>query len=141
VTIPHSLELWDNAARLALPVFLKGWLFFLAATFLASLAFVRRHPPARWAIAGFAASHLVLVVIGAAELATIRTGLVSLAHSVCWAPVLVVLILALPGTPPRSAYGIWCRMLIAIIAIALVFDVRDAAMYLYYQWAGHPALG
>ena len=29
--VPHSLETWDNAARLGLPIWLKGWLGFLAA--------------------------------------------------------------------------------------------------------------
>ncbi len=45
--LPHALELWDNAARLATPLPLKIWLAFLALTFLSSLFFVRRKPVAR----------------------------------------------------------------------------------------------
>ena len=39
--LPHALEIWDNAARLALPIWLKAWLGLLAVTFLSSAFFVR----------------------------------------------------------------------------------------------------
>jgi len=52
----------------------------------------------------------------------------------------VVLVRALPGAELRSGYGVWCRMLLGVISIALVFDVRDAVAYLYFVVTGHPAL-
>jgi hypothetical protein len=136
--LPHSLELWDNAARLALPLWLKAWLVLLALTFAASLLFVRRHAAARWALLGFAVSHLIVVVLQAGGLATMRTGLVSLSHVIGWSPVLVILARALPASPARSAYRVWCGMLLGIIGISLIFDVRDASMYLYHLATGHP---
>lgn len=138
--VPHSLEVWDHAARTSLPVWLMAWLGLLVVTFLGSLAFVRHHAAARWVLGGFVLSHAIVAIVEGAGLATMRTGLVSVTHVLGWTLSAVALIGALPGTDPRTPYGIWCRVLLAIIAIAFVFDVRDAALYLYYQGVGHPAL-
>ncbi len=138
--LPHALQVWDNAARLGLPLWLKAWLGLLALTFLASLAFVRHHVPARVAAAGFAASHALVIAIEQGGVTTLRTGLVSVTHVIGWTPVLVALVRAAPASDPRTAYGVWCRMLLAIVAIALVFDYRDAVAFLYHQATGHPAL-
>ena len=139
--LPHALEIWDNAARLGLPLWLKAWLGLLAMTFLASLAFVRHHVPARWAAGGFLVSHLLVVAIELGELATVRTGLVSLTHVVGWTPAFVVLLRSLPESSARTAYGTWCRAMLGIIGVALVFDLRDAGAYLYHLATGHPAFG
>jgi hypothetical protein len=139
-TLPHSLEVWDNAARTSLPVWLMAWLGLLVVTFLGSLAFVRHHVAARWVLGGFVLSHGIVAIIEGGGLATMRNGLVSVTHVLGWTLSAVALIGALPSTDPRTPYGFWCRALLAIIAIAFVFDVRDAALYLYYQGVGHPAL-
>ncbi len=136
--LPHSLELWDNAARLALPLWLKAWLGLLTLTFAASFLFVRRHAAARWALLGFAVSHIIVVVLQAGGLATMRTGLVSLSHVMGWSPVLVILVREVADAPARSAYRVWCWMLLSIIGVSLIFDLRDAAMYLSYLATGHP---
>ncbi len=138
--LPHSLEIWDNAARLALPTWLKAWLGLLALSFVASLAFVRRHPAARVVALGFLGSHVTVALLDGADLAVMRTGLVSLLHVVFWTPAAVALLRALPSAAPGSPFGIWSRLLLGIIAVAFVFDLRDAGMYLYYQASGHPAL-
>jgi hypothetical protein len=136
--LPHSLQIWDNAARAAIPTPLKIWLAFLALTFAASLFFVRRHPAARWAAGGFVLSHLVVAAI---EFATdVRVGAVSLAHVICWTPALVMLARELPVTSTETRYGLWCRVLLGVIALAFVFDLRDAGMFLYYRITGHPGL-
>lgn len=84
----------------------------LALTFFASLFFMRRHPAARWAVAGFALSHVLVIAIETTGVVTLRKGLASITH-----------------------------VLLFIIAVSLVFDVRDATMYLYYLATGHPAFG
>jgi hypothetical protein len=138
--LPHSLQIWDNAARVAIPTPLKIWLVFLALTFASSLFFVRRHPAARWAAGGFVLSHVVVAAIELGTTVDLRIGLVSLAHVVCWAPALVMLVRELPATSAETRYGLWCRVLLGVIAVAFVFDLRDAGMFLYYRITGHPGL-
>ena len=138
--VPHSLELWNNAARTSLPGWLVAWLAGMVATFLASVFFVRRHVPARWVLGGFLASHALVAVLELGGLATMRTGLVSVTHVLGWTPAGIAVLRAIPGSDPGSAFGRWCRLLALVIAIAFVFDVRDAALYLYYLGTGHPAL-
>lgn len=138
-SLPYALEIWDNAARLALPIWLKAWLGFLALSFLASLAFVRTERTARIVLASFVASHLGLVVLGLAGV-TIRTGLVSLAHIVAWTPGLIALLRTIPTTESGSRFGLWCRTVAAVIIVAFVFDLRDAGSYLYHHAVGHPVL-
>ena len=62
-------------------------------------------------------------------------------HVLGWTLALIALARDLPATRPRSRYGIWCRLMLFVIGVALVFDVRDGAMYLYPWLAGHPAVG
>jgi len=138
--LPHALEIWDNAARLGLPAPLKVWLGLLVLSFLASLFFVRRHRAARWVAGGFMFSHLLVVLIEVADLVTLRTGLVSVTHVLGWTPALVAVVRDLPRAPVRSRYGAWCRVIVFFIGASLIFDVRDAVMYFYYQLAGHPGL-
>ena len=141
MSLPHALELWDNAARSSLPIWLYAWLGLLVLAFVGSLFFVREHRAARWALVGFATSHLLVVGIEMLDLAVMRKGLVSVTHVIGWAPVLFVLIRALQNAPARSAYGMWCRALGFIIAVSLIFDLRDAVMYLYYALTGHAVFG
>jgi hypothetical protein len=110
----------------------------MMATYLASLFFVRSERGARWVIAGVIVSHALVVVIEAGELATMRKGLVSLTHMIGWTPALVVVARGLPQTPARTLYGKWCRLLVGVMAIALLLDARDTGMYLYYWATGHP---
>ena len=138
--LPHSLLIWDNAARTSLPLWLALWLLLVVLSFLSSLFFVRRHWAARIAIGGFALSHVLVVLIELGGVATLRTGLVSVTHVIGWAPVWIVLARELPAAKRDSRYGTWCRVLLAVISVCLIFDFRDAGMYVYYQLAGHPAL-
>ncbi len=138
--VPHSLETWDNAARLGLPIWLKGWLGFLAITFLGSLLFVRRQRAARIVAVGFAVSHVLVIGIEALEITRLTTGLVSLTHAIGWTPALFVMVRELGRTEAMTRYGWWCRQMLFVLVVALSFDYRDATMYLYYQLTGHAAL-
>lgn len=139
-TLPFALELWDNAARAAMPTGLRIWLGFLLMTFLSSLFFVRHHAAARWAIAGFVASHVIVFSIDASGLAVVRRGLVSLFHVLCWAPALPLLVISALRDADYPRYRVWCGVLVAVIAIAFIFDLRDTASYLYHAVNEHPAL-
>lgn len=138
--LPFALELWDNAARASLPWWLYLWLGFLVLTFLTSIVFVRRHPAARWALGGFVASHVLVVVIEASDLAVVRRGLVSLLHVLCWAPALLPLVAAARAATDEPRFRAWCWTLVGVIAVAFVFDLRDGISYLYHLASGHPAL-
>lgn len=137
--LPHALQIWDNAARLALPLWLKAWLGALAVTSLSSAFFWRRGTAPRVALGGFVASHLLLVVLGLAGF-TIRTGLVSLAHVLCWAAIPFALWPVVRSSATGEPYGLWARALLFLIGVSLVFDVRDAVAFLYFHATGHPAL-
>lgn len=139
-TVPHSLETWDNAARTSMPIWLTAWLGFLLLSFLASLFFVRHHPAARVVAIGFAVSHVLVIGIEASEVTRLTKGLVSLTHTIGWTPALFVMLRELGRTETMTRYGWWCRQILFVLVVALVFDYRDAAMYLYYQFTGHSAL-
>ena len=136
--LPHALQLWDNDARTSLPTFLFAWLVFMMSTYLASLFFVRHESGARWVIGGVIVSHALVVLLELGDLATMRKGLVSLTHVIGWTPALFVVARELPRTSTATWYGVWCRVLVPVMGLALVFDYRDAAAYLYQWLAGHP---
>lgn len=136
--LPHALQLWNNDVRTSLPAALYVWLTFMILTYLASLFFVRRERGARWVIVGVIASHSLVAVLELGEFATMRKGLVSLTHVLCWTPALVAVARGLAATSRETRYGVWCRLLVAVMTIALIFDARDAGMYLYYWITGHP---
>ncbi len=138
-SLPFALEVWDNAARLATPTWLKAWLGFLAFSFVASLAFVKHHGAARWALGGFAASHTLVVLLGVTDGVVLRRGLVSLLHVLCWAPALPPLVISALRDDDFPRFRVWCGVLAAVIATAFVFDLRDGASYLYHWLSGHPA--
>jgi len=138
--VPHALETWDNAARTSLPIWLMAWLGFLVLTFLASLFFVKAHVAARIALAGFVVSHALVIAIEQGELLPLSKGLVSVTHAIGWTPALVAMLRELGRSERRTRYGWWCRQMLFVLVVALIFDYRDAGMYLYYRLTGHPAL-
>ena len=114
---------WDHASVWATPPWLVAWLLgVLFPVFLASLFFVRRSPEARWAAGGFLLSHVPM----AARLFETRVGTVGLIHLVCWTPALVLLTRLRPSVAPSTPFGLWVHAMIAVLAISLTFDARDA---------------
>lgn len=129
-----ALERFDAEARAALPPILKGWLMLLLGTFAASLIFVWKKVEARWAIVGLLCAMLAGPAAFRALGWPMLGGAIALSHLVCWAPVLTILILKRPFARRQHGklYRIWTAMLFAVIAISLVFDVRDAWIYLQH---------
>lgn len=48
---------------------------------------------------------------------------------VCWTPALVLLIRRRPSVDPATPFGVWVQAMLAILAISLAFDLRDAIQY------------
>jgi hypothetical protein len=119
---------WDHTSVWSTPIWLRIWLLgVLFPVFLASLFFVRRSLEARVAAAGFVASHLPMAL----GLFDARVGTVGLIHLACWTPALVLLARRRPSVEPSTPFGLWVHAMIAVLAISLVFDARDAiALYL-----------
>jgi hypothetical protein len=120
--------IWDRTSVWSVPIWLRVWLLgVLFPVFLASLFFVRRSREARWTAGGFLASHVPMAL----ELFEARVGTVGLIHLVCWTPALVLLARSRPTVDPRTPFGLWVHAMIAVLAISLSFDARDAiAFYL-----------
>lgn len=125
-------SVWNEEARAASPLWVQRWIIFMLCTFFAGLLFVRNQVAARWIVASVVVSHLasafVLVVFGPAAL---TVGIIAINHIVFWTPAAINL--ALRGAPTSDApvYGAWRYLMLGVIAFSLVFDFRDAAIFLF----------
>ena len=103
----------------------KIWMNWMLIVFAASLLFVWKHPPARWATGAF----IVSMILGALIFkATSDPWLLGIGHLIAWTPLAIYLFLKVvraPGFRPGSVYGVWVSLLLATIIISLLFDVRD----------------
>ncbi len=104
----------------------------MLCTFAAGLLFVRNHLAARWIVASVVMSHmasaLVLLVLGPTAL---TIGVVAINHVVFWTPDAIYLAVKRASNFPAPLYGIWRYLMLAVIAFSLVFDVRDAVVFLF----------
>ena len=106
------------------------WLGVLVVTCLCSAFFVANHHPTRWVLVGFIASHLFVFGAPVMNRFTMRVGIMSLAHVVCWAPGWLQVSADSEGRCLDFAYGTWSYALIVVIAISFIFDVLDSYAYL-----------
>ena len=127
---PAVMRPWNNQARMALPMWTKIWLGVLVLTFLASAWFVKEHVPARWVLGGFILSHLIVFAFPLQKKWTMRAGMVSLLHVLCWSPGWVMCILDADQWVLGAPYTYWCYDIIVLIGFSFIFDVRDALVYL-----------
>lgn len=104
-------------------------------TCLSAVFFVADHFPARWLLVGFFASHAIVFTLPSLRV-TVRRGLVSLLHVLCWSPGWVLVIFDTDGRGDDMLYGIWSYSLIAVVSFSFIFDLRDAAIYVYYHATG-----
>lgn len=125
-------SVWNEEARAASPLWVQRWIIFMLCTFFAGLFFVRTHLAARWIVASVVVSHLasafVLLVFGPEAL---TVGVIAINHIVFWTPAAIYL--ALKGAPEQYApvYSAWRYLMLAVISFSLVFDFRDAAIFLF----------
>ncbi len=126
----QPLEIWDNAARASMPMWINIWLAILMGSFALGLFFVRRHVEARWAVGGFIAMAVLTVASGRILGLVPLSGLFSLIHLICWSPALYVLLTRRPFMQERSLFGVWSGVITFCIVFSFIFDIPDAAIYL-----------
>jgi hypothetical protein len=126
----QPLELWDNAARTSMPLWVSIWLGIMMTTFALGLFFVYRHAEARWVVGGFIGMILVTVATGRVLGLAPLSGLFSLVHIICWSPALYILVTRRPFLQGRSLYALWSGAITACIIFSFIFDIPDAAIYL-----------
>ncbi len=132
----YALEPWNMDTRLSLPFWLGVWLLgILLPTFLASVFFVRNHIAARWVLGGFFCSHLWLTIVEVTGAFVVQGGLVSLGHIIFWSPGIYALYRYRSEIQLPSAYGIWACMIVFVYGVSMIFDVRDAAIWVNAQLA------
>lgn len=129
----YALEVWNMETRNSLPPWMKVWLVCMLIANLASIAFVKNHIAARWVLGAFVLSHLWIGVFEATGIYAVQGGLVSLGHIVFWAPAIYALFKYRAEIRPPSAYGIWACIILFFYAVSLIFDFRDAAIWINAQ--------
>jgi len=122
---------WTSEARASAPEWVQVWLGFMFVVFGVGLVLVWRHRAAWWMVGAFIGSHLAsgleILLLGADRL---TVGLIALNHCVFWTPAAVVFYRQTRGTQTGSVFGLWRWLVLATSAFSLVFDYRDAALYL-----------
>ena len=120
---------------LALKPWVKAWLFFLNAVFVAALAFLP-HPAAIWTLVAYGAAALLLAAIAYRQRGLSR--LAGLGHILPWTPLTVYLGLWLTTDllGPRVAAELeparfgYLLVLLASVGLCLAFDVYDLVRWL-----------
>ena len=111
----QALQIWDNAARASMLLWVSIWLGIMMTVFALGLLFVRRHAEARWVVGGFICMILVTVALGRALGLVPLSGLFSLVHIICWSPALYVLLTRRPFLQDRSLYALWSGAVTAVL--------------------------
>jgi hypothetical protein len=126
----QPLQLWDNAARGNMPLWVSIWLGIMMTTFAVGILFVRRHAEARWVVGGFIGMMLVTVATGRVFGLLPLSGLFSVVHIICWSPALYVLLTRRPFMQEFSLFTLWSGAITACIIFSFIFDIPDAIIYL-----------
>ena len=104
------------------------WMGWMRFAFLGSFWFLWAHVEARWVLATSVATQIV------------ATGLAYFigwgplwggVHILLWGPLLVYLYRRRAGLISVAPYAVWSNVLMATIAVSLLFDTRDVGGYLW----------
>lgn len=111
----------------------KIWMNWMMLLFLASIIFIWRHKPARYVLASLIATAVLAVIIW---YLTKNIYLLGVGHIVFWVPLGLYLYqkVYLPNgfaQMLKSIYGVWILLIMATIAISLVFDVREVIKVIF----------
>lgn len=115
---------------IALPPGVRLWTAWMMAVFFFAAIFVRRDEDARLVLGSF------ILTMAVAMLFFWTTGTVKMiaaAHLLVWTPLLVYLLKTRLGSTSfkaQSPAGTWLIVLTVTITISLVFDAREAAIFL-----------
>ncbi len=132
----YALQEWNMETRLNLPLWLGVWLLgVLLPANLASVFFVKNHVAARWVLGGFVCSHLWLTIVEVTGAFSVQGGLVSLGHIIFWSPAIYALYRYRSEIKLPSAYGIWACVMLFVYGVSMIFDIRDATIWINAQFA------
>ena len=129
----YALEDWNMEVRRALPLHMKLWLGAMMIANLSSLFFVKNHVAARWVLGALIVSHIWIAVLEATGLYTVQGGQVAIGHIIVWAPAIYALYRYRQEIKLPSAYGIWACAMLFFYGVSLIFDFRDAFIWLSVQ--------
>jgi len=128
---------WTPEARAAAPQWVQLWILFMFAVTGVGLLLVWKHRMAWWMVGAFIASHIAsgleILLLGPERL---TVGLIALNHCVFWTPAAVVFYRRTRGTGAATLFGGWRWVALATTAFSLVFDFRDAALFLLFTGSG-----
>ena len=126
-----ALEEWNAAAREALATPVKVWLGLMMLTNIAAIGFLKNHVAARWVFAGFVISHGLVIAMSAQGM-SVLAGQVSLFHIIFWTPGMLILLRRRSEIQYPKAYGIWATLSLIFYFGSMIFDVRDAFIYIQH---------
>lgn len=126
-----ALEEWNAAAREALATPVKVWLGLMMLTNIAAIGFLKNHVAARWVFAGFVISHGLVIAMSAQGM-SVLAGQVSLFHIIFWTPGMIMLLRRRSEIQYPKAYGIWATLSLIFYFGSMIFDVRDASIYIQH---------
>jgi len=126
-----ALEEWNAAARDALATPVKVWLGLMMLTNIAAIGFLKNHVVARWVFAGFVISHGLVIAMSAQGM-SVLAGQVSLFHIIFWTPGMIMLLRRRNEIQYPKAYGIWATFSLIFYFGSMIFDVRDAFIYIQH---------
>ena len=129
-----TLQLFDGEGMDNTPQWVMLWIYFMLASFAASLLFVKSHKTARWVAACFITGFVVMTV--ATELFGVPplSGFIALIHLIAWTPALIVLLKRRPFLGPVSAFSVWSGVMTGVIIFSFIFDIRDAAIFVAHHF-------
>jgi hypothetical protein len=114
-----------NGQMAELPQTVQYWVNWMLFIFFASVFFVWTKKAARYALLA------MVLVMPVAMLIVYLSGtvhLIGVAHLLLWGPLFFYLLkveIKREGFEFKSIYGVWLGLLMATIAVSLVFDIRD----------------
>ena len=130
VMASYALEAWDMDARRNAPLYLKIWLGTKVVTNLCAVFFLAQHRAARWVLGALLVGHLWIGIVEATGAFVVQGGMVSLGHIVIWAPAIIALLRHNAEIRIPSAYGVWACAMLFFYGVSLIFDVRDATIWI-----------
>ncbi len=124
-----ALEVWDEAGRAGVPLWVRIWLTILQLTFISGLVFMRRNVEARWAVGGFFGVFASAVLSQSLTDIVPLSGFIALLHVLFWSPALYVLLSRRPFLKERSIYTVWSGFMTFVILFSFVFDIPYTLVY------------
>ncbi|MEM7098860.1 MAG: hypothetical protein AAF541_11420 [Pseudomonadota bacterium] len=129
----YALEEWNMDTRQNLPLVLKIWLGAMLVANLSSVFFVKNHIAARWVLSAWLVSHAWIAFLEGTGAYTVQGGLVSLGHIIVWSPAIYALYRYRADFSWPSPYGGWVCAMLVFYGVSLIFDFRDAAIWISAQ--------